>query len=139
MKDAARLIAELPGSTPVSVTVGSGTMTADELRVAFVASQQKRILTTYEASRIFGYSASQWQKWAAAGDLPDAYQDVEGGHWRLPYEACDAHVRRRIDRGLRRGGPRGPWSAAEGVPRPRLEVVEASTEAPRGLRLRSQP
>lgn len=74
----AEMIATLPPDTPLSVTVGTGSMTAEDLRRAFVATQKKRLLTTAEASDLFGYSQSQWAKWAAAGEIQGAYQDADG-------------------------------------------------------------
>lgn len=131
MNDVARLIAELPDSTPVSVMVGTGTFTAGELRRAILATQTKRTLTTGEASELFGYSASMWAKLAAAGEVEGAYQDAKGGPWRLPYVGCDEYARLRSEQGRPGGGSRRgrPWGGTAGVSRERLKVVPCGSEA----------
>ena len=149
MKDVAQALAQLPDDTRISVTVGGGDLTIQDLRRGFSAPN-KLILTTTEASDLLGYSPEMWQKWAKADEVPGAWQDGPGGIWRLPYEGCVRKVRREqeehahLQKGRKRRG-RGPWknrgaatasaarAGAEGLPGAGLTLLEGGP-APVGRR-----
>ena len=107
MNGVAAALAHLPNDTRVSITVGAGDITMGQIRAAASQSRPDRLLTTTEASEAFGYSSDTWRKWASAGEIEGASQDAEGGPWRLPYGACEAHHEIRSKKGgVRRGKPR---------------------------------
>lgn len=119
-------LANLPDEVEVAVMVGSGQTSIGDLRKAFTATQHKRILTTGEASNSFGYSTSQWAKWAPG--IKGAYQDATGGPWRLPYDTCVAQVAQREIDGKRKGRNRRgrPWKKAERASPPRERAASVS-------------
>ena len=137
VQDIAKYFATLPDEVEITLTVGTGQTSIGDLRQAFIATQHKRILTTGEASRMFGYSSSQWAKWAP--EISEAYQDAEGGPWRLPYAACEAHVAKRETDAKRKGRNRRgrPWKKAKraspsreratSVSRGRFEVLQGGS------------
>lgn len=52
-----------------------------------------QILSTRQAARWFGLNPKRWRVWAEQGLVEGAFQESEGGPWRLPVEGCQ----RRID------------------------------------------
>lgn len=70
------------------------------------------VVTIRQAVGLWSYSRETWRQAAAEGKIPGAWQDTEGGTWRLPVAACRRYVRARQSDGRRRGtkGPRGPRS-----------------------------
>jgi hypothetical protein len=95
----AETIAGLPGETRVSLIVGSGDMTLDELATALTDAGPVYI-TTAEASRRYSRSPKWWAR--AAREIPGAHKDR---HWRLPVQGCEEHLARLI----RPRRKRGPW------------------------------
>lgn len=87
------------------------------------AEAPREILTTDQATELYGYSKPTWAKWAAEGKIwadvngqkLEAWHDGEGGPWRLPRRAIDAHIARQRDNATRtrgrRRGPRNPKAA----------------------------
>jgi hypothetical protein len=98
--NAAQAIASLPPDTRVSIIVGQGDMTADELREAF-ANQGPLYLTTAQASERYGWGRKYWAR--IGPEMAGAFND---GHWHLPVEGCEAHVAAKSTRARRR---RAPW------------------------------
>ena len=134
----AEMLSELPDKTRVAVVVGSGELTVGEIREAFAGGNPDRVLTTTEAAVELGYSPDSWQKWAARGRIEKAWQDADGGPWRLPYASCQAHRDGLQRRALKKGKRRGPWKGkapppastrAEGVSRQGLQVVPSGSQA----------
>jgi hypothetical protein len=95
----AETIAGLPGETRVSLIVGSGDMTLDELATALTDAGPVYI-TTAEASRRYSRSPKWWAR--AAKEIPGAHKDR---HWRLPVRGCEEHLAALI----RPRRKRGPW------------------------------
>jgi hypothetical protein len=98
----AETIAGLPGETRVSLIVGSGDMTLEELATALTDAGPVYI-TTAEASRRYSRSPKWWAR--AARSIPGAHKDR---HWRLPVQGCEEHLARLI----RPRRKRGPWHPA---------------------------
>jgi hypothetical protein len=96
---ASATLARLPDDTPVSVIVGSGSMTKGELAAA-LAHAGPVYITTAEASRRYSRSPKWWAR--AAREIPGAHKDR---HWRLPVQGCEEHLARLI----RPRRKRGPW------------------------------
>jgi hypothetical protein len=125
----------LPDDARVTLTVG-------ELRAmleAEVRPERPEVVTTTTAESLWSYSAHTWSNWCREGKVDGAWQDGEGGIWRMPYESCAARVERvrweaRRDSSDRRSGPRGPWKASSSqARRPRPESVQEGKVV--GLRL----
>ena len=104
-RDAAPMtLAELPDALVLwSPTTG-------EVTVGEIRSERVRLITTKEAARLFSYTPVTWARWAPT--IPGAFKDRM---WRLPLEACEAHVAAHVAppqaRLPRRVGPspdRGP-------------------------------
>ena len=111
----AEAIAALHGGTRLSVVIGSGDMTADDLRAAF-ASSGPAMITTEQAAQRFGFQPDYWR--GVAKDTPGA---VKGRHWLLPIAACEAHVAARAQ--ARRTPP--AWSKAPHAPSARPRGLQA--------------
>jgi hypothetical protein len=92
-------LASLPDDTPVSLIVGSGSMTKGELAAALTDAGPVYI-TTAEASRRYSRSPKWWAR--AAKKIPGAHMDR---HWRLPVRGCEEHLAALI----RPRRKRGPW------------------------------
>lgn len=95
------------------------------------------VVTIAQAVERWSYSRETWRQAAAEGELPGAWQDTEGGTWRLPAEACRRYVRARQSDGRRRGtkGPRGPRARYTTTPHLQGEgqpVVEGGPPQVRG-------
>lgn len=75
------------------------------------AEPTPEVVTISQAVERWSYSRETWRQAAAEGEIPGAWQDTEGGTWRLPVAECRRYVRARQARANRRGsgtGPRGP-------------------------------
>ena len=105
-------LAHLPGDAHVTITVQVADLrTALEARAGGPAT-----LTTRQAATILGYSSKQWARWCVAGVIGGAWQDTDGGSWRMPRTACEARIEEQRRRGRRPGAsaesrrhlPRGP-------------------------------
>lgn len=122
LRDALGALALLPDDVSVTITVRK----ADLVAALTDRSGGPLIFSTGQAAKHLGYSAEQWRRWAQAGSIDGAYQDVEGGSWHLPRTACETHlagVRRRGEARRtktlalispaqpQRNRPRGPWKA----------------------------
>ncbi len=80
----AEAIAQLPGETRVSVTIGGSGPTIDELRLALM---DRSHLTTTEAAKRYPWGRAYWAE--RAKEMDGAIFD---GQWHLPVEAIEAHV-----------------------------------------------
>lgn len=90
-------VASLPDDHVVYVP-GHGETTLGAIR-----GVQARMITTVEAAALFSYKPETWAGWAKDGLIEGAYRDRL---WRLPVEACQAHIRaQRLPRRRRRA----PW------------------------------
>lgn len=78
-------LAELPGTTTVYVE-GFGVATLEDIRGA-----EPEYITTEQAEERWSYRRETWAGWAKDGLIEGARFDRM---WRLPPEACRAHVRR---------------------------------------------
>lgn len=76
----AQLLETLPGDARCGITiqVGEGPYTIDELRTALVA-RHPRVITTGQAAQVFGWSTDTWARWAQAGEIDGAVQEGEEG------------------------------------------------------------
>ena len=92
---------ELPDETEVYVH-GYGVTTAGELRAL-----QPEYITTEKAEELFSYRRQTWAAWAREGLIEGARFDRM---WRLPVEACRAHLRQLT---IPRRRPRATTSQAE--------------------------
>lgn len=102
-------IAQLPPETPIQVTLRAGDLTrALELR----AATGPEVLSAKEAARRFGYAAERWRRWCERGLIAGAWQDAEGGPWRLPRASAEAHLRQLQSRGARATGDAQPAAHA---------------------------
>lgn len=52
-----------------------------------------QIVTAKQAAEHVGRTPEFWRRAAEAGKIAGAWQDSEGGPWRLPRDACEAHIR----------------------------------------------
>ena len=86
---AATALAALPRDTRVSIIVGQGDLTVDELVRAFVDTSPV-MLTTEQAAERFGFQPTYWRKIA-----PTIAGSVKGRAWLLPVEGCEAHMEAR--------------------------------------------
>lgn len=102
----AHTLASLPDTTRVSVIVGQGDITVEQLREAFT-TEGPRYLTTEQASETFGFGPAYWRD--LASELPGA---VKGRHWLLPIESCEAHMKARANRRAARRADRTHANAA---------------------------
>lgn len=85
------------------------------------AEPTPEVVTISQAVERWSYSRETWRQAAVEGDIPGAWQDTEGGTWRLPVSECRRYVRLRQARANGRGsaaGPRGPRALYEA---PRLQ------------------
>lgn len=98
----ADLLAAADDTTRVSVTLGSGDLTIGELRAAFTRSGPV-LITTEEASKRYGWGQGYWRDLAKV-----THGAVKDRMWRIPVEACEAHVAAK--RAPRRR-QRRPWGA----------------------------
>lgn len=72
------------------------TVRADDLRGALEAKGGgPQIMTAEQAAQWHGRTAEYWRRAAKRGAVAGAYQDAAAGPWRLPREACAAHLRNR--------------------------------------------
>lgn len=84
-----RAIAGLPDEANVTITVS-----VRDLRSALEQrAGGPEILDCRQAATLLGYRPERWRRWAEEGRIPGAYQDADRGPWRLPREACEAHIR----------------------------------------------
>ena len=100
------VLAALPPDLELTITVK-----VRDLRAAQgAAGAVPEMASTAELSRAWGFSASQWREWAAAGRVEGAVKD-HAGDWRLPREAA----REQFERALGRDVPRS--KSASHLPR----------------------
>lgn len=52
-----------------------------------------QVLTAEQAEEHVGRTSEYWRRQAKAGRIAGAWQDSEGGPWRLPRAACEALLR----------------------------------------------
>lgn len=91
-------LAFLDPETSVTVSVKMS-----DLRAALEArAGGPALLTAEQAALHLGRTAEFWRRAAAAGKVDRAWQDEKGGPWRLPRDACEAHLRSLQQRGRRR-------------------------------------
>lgn len=111
----AQALAALPEDACVTVTVRVADLRAAlEERTGGPAE-----LTTKQAAERLGRSPDFWARSAERGDIVGAYRHGARGPWRLPREACAAHLR-RLAQG--RGAERPVESRARG---PRSQGAKA--------------
>ena len=84
-----RALAYLPDDAVLTVSVRK----ADLLAALEARAGGPRVFSTSQAAEFLGYTVQRWRRWAAAGVIEGAWQD-EGGRWRLPRAACEAHLER---------------------------------------------
>lgn len=114
--DRAAILAELSDDTEITITV----KLRDFVRARQAANGGPEYITPADAARLLGWSPRYWAQHARRGDVAGAIQST-GGQWRLPIEACRAHIRamRRkpapVSQGPRlvRSVPRGPQRKAQ--------------------------
>lgn len=112
----ATALAALPDDAAVTVTVSVGALRAAlEQRSGGPAE-----LTTKQASSLLGRSADFWARSAERGLIVGAYRHGARGPWRLPREACMAHLRQ-----LARGASRERGEAASRARGPRSQGAKA--------------
>lgn len=109
----AALLAHLPGNAEVTLTIK-----AEELRTAVeMATGGPAIMSTRQASDVFGWCPKRWRGWAEAGRIAGAVQeDGPGSPWRLPRESCRAVVEEEMA-AARRPPPRMPKDGQRTRPR----------------------
>lgn len=79
--------------------------------------EMPEVLSTVQAARLLGYTPKRWRRWAEQGRVDGAWQDGDG-RWRLPREACRAHLGRLSRQpggvnGVKAFRPRGPRKGRE--------------------------
>lgn len=91
--------------TPIAELLSALTFLPDELTITVSVSVRElraaleakaggpRVLTAEQAAQHVGRTADYWRRAAKRGELAGAWQDSEHGPWRLPREACEAHLR----------------------------------------------
>lgn len=94
---------------------------------------EPEIVTISQAVERWSYSREWWRQRATEGEVPGAWQDSQGGTWRLPVEGCRRIIARQQSDGRRRGttGPRGPrawYATASHLPGEGQPVVEGGPQ-----------
>lgn len=79
---------------------------ADLQRALEAKAGGPQVMTAEQAAEHAGRTPEYWRRQAKAGRIPGAWQDAEGGPWRLPRPACEAHLRSEQ-------GKRGARSSAD--------------------------
>ncbi|HEX7089639.1 MAG TPA: helix-turn-helix domain-containing protein [Longimicrobiales bacterium] len=82
-------LAYLPDDAVLTVSVRK----KDLLAALEARAGGPRVFSTAQAAEFLGYTVQRWRRWAQAGVIAGAWQD-EGGRWRLPRAACEAHLER---------------------------------------------
>lgn len=100
--------------------------------------ERPEVVTSKQAAELWSYSADTWSQWCRQGEIEGAWQDGEGGIWRMPYASCEAKVERvRWEaRNPNRRKRRGPWNAS---PSPPGGAGTESFSEGKVVRLRSPP
>lgn len=102
-----------PLSDEAEVTVKVGELR--EMLATAARAGAPEILTTPQAERFYGLSRKYWREEAEAGRIPGAWQDGDGGDWRLPREGVVSHIRQKQAlHTSRKSRLRGPRSAQRG-------------------------
>ena len=97
--DTAIVLANLPPDAEITVTV----KLRDWLAAKAATQGGPEYAEASEIARLVGFTAKYWVVRARLGKIAGATQDGPKGRWRLPVEACRAHVR-----GLQRGRKPAP-------------------------------
>ena len=83
-----------------------------------------QILSTRQAARWFGLNPKRWRVWAEEGLIEGAFQEAEGGPWRLPVEGCQRRIIAFKNAPRVKSKARGPYRKAPpthaGSPRPQI-------------------
>lgn len=70
------------------------TVRVTDLRAALEAKAGgPQVVTAEQAALYVGRTPEYWRRAAKRGDVVGAWQDSRQGPWRLPREACEAHLR----------------------------------------------
>lgn len=102
---------DVPDDTLHTLTGAQLKRLAEDIRCA--SEHAPEYVSTVQASRILGRSASYWRELADAGAIAGAFQEEERGPWTLPLEACREHLGRLARTKTPRGSiRRDPWKAA---------------------------
>lgn len=87
--EVATVLANLPDDCEITVTV----KLKDWLAAKEATGGGPEYATTADVARIVGFSSKYWVTRARTEKIPGAVQDGSRGRWRLPLDACRAHVR----------------------------------------------